>query len=82
MPDCVARIDKLINGYTVEIYDEKVAEENRKPKSDWKDPWKEYAFSTADEVKDFIGKHLDALKPAPAADVEYADAFKAATAED
>lgn len=79
---CSVRIDVLENGYTVEIRDPKIDEENSKPKSSWKDPWKSYAFSTAAEVKDFVGKHIDAVKPPPDADQEYASAFNAASTDD
>lgn len=81
--DCVARIEKLENGYTVAIIDEAISKKNADPKNKgWQDPWKEYAFSTADEVKEFIGKHLDALKPPPDADTEYGEAFAQAASED
>lgn len=80
--DCSVRIEVLENGYTVEVRDPKVDEENKKPKSNWQDPWKTYAFSTAAEVKDFVGKHLDNLKPPPDADMEFASAFNAASKDD
>ncbi len=80
--DRVASIEKLANGYTVEVCDDEQREENAKPKSTWKDPWKSYAFSTAEEVLAFLTAHLDKLKPPPDADVEYADAFKAASQDD
>jgi hypothetical protein len=79
MMDCVLRIEKLTNGYKVEVVDQKIIESNRKPKSEWQDPWKAYAFTTADEVKTFVGLHLDSLKPAPGDDEEFSDAFKQAT---
>lgn len=77
--DTVLRIEKLENGYEVEICDPKVMESNRKPKSNYEDPWKGYAFTTADEVKAFVGQHLDSLKPPPDADEEYSSAFDAET---
>jgi hypothetical protein len=79
MGDTVLRIEKLTNGYEVEICDPKITESNRKPKSEYQDPWKGYAFTTAEEVKTFVGLHLDQLKPPPGPDDEYADAFKQAT---
>lgn len=82
MGDTVLRIEKLTNGYEVEICDPKIMEANRKPKSTYEDPWKGYAFTTAEEVKTFVGAHLDSLKPPPEADEEYADAFRQATAGD
>lgn len=80
--DTVLRIEKLENGYEVEICDPKVIENNRKPKTEYKDPWKGYAFTTAEEVKAFVGQHLDSLKPPPDADTEYADAFNQAASSD
>lgn len=82
MGDTVLRIEKLTNGYEVEICDPKVMENNRKPKTSYEDPWKGYAFTTADEVKTFVGLHLDSLKPPPGPDEEYASAFKQATKTD
>lgn len=76
------RIEVLENGYTVEVRDPKIDEENKKPKSNWEDPWKTYAFSTSAEVKDFVGKHLDTLKPPPDADAEFASSFNAAASDD
>jgi len=81
--DCVLRIEKLENGYEVEIVDPKIQEENAKPKSSWQDPWKGYAFSTKEEVVAFVTEHLDKLKPKPSDDDEYASAFnQAAKSED
>lgn len=80
--ETVLRIEKLENGYEVEICDPKVMENNRKPKSTYEDPWKGYAFTTAEEVKAFVGQHLDSLKPPPDADEEYTDAFNKHAAEE
>lgn len=82
MGDTVLRIEKLTNGYEVEICDPKIVEKNRKPKSTYEDPWKGYAFTTAEEVKTFVGLHLDSLKPPPGPEEEYADAFNAASSDD
>lgn len=79
--DCVCRIEALENGYTVSVRDPKVDKENAKKNSTWQDPWKEYAFSSADEVKKFIGLHLDNLKPPPSDDAEYGAAFAQAAQE-
>lgn len=81
MSNCVLRIEKLENGYEVEVYDEAIGKKNDSPKSQYKDPWKGYAFTTADEVKTFVGEHLDSLKPPPDADEEYSNEWKKQTAE-
>ena len=77
MSDCVLKVEKLENGYTVEIIDPEIQKANDDPKSkQWKDPWKEYAFTTAEEVKNFVGEQLDSLKPPPDADMEMKAEFK------
>ncbi len=75
--DDVIRIEKLENGFEVECLDPAVAEANSKPKSMWKDPYKGYAFSTAEEVIAFIGKKLGAMK-SKSKTSEYDSAFKEA----
>lgn len=84
MDNQVLRIEKLQNGYEVEIYDEKQAEKNRDPKNKgpWEDPWKGYAFQTAEQVSQFVKDHLDSLTPPPDADTEYSDAFASEAAKD
>lgn len=84
MGDTVVRIEKLTNGYEVEICDPDIMESNKDPKSKkgWQDPWKGYAFTTAEEVKNFVGQHLDKLKPPPEADDEYAEAFAQEASKD
>ena len=79
MSDTILRVEKLENGYTVEVCDEKVMANNRKPKSNYEDPWKEYAFEDAAGVVAFVTAHLDKLKPPPGPGEEYDDAFKQAT---
>lgn len=82
--DCVAKIEKLENGYTVEVVDDEQRAINADPKSKkpWKDPWKAYAFSTSAEVTAFLTSHLDKLKPPPDADSEYSSGFAQAIASD
>jgi hypothetical protein len=82
MSDCIIRVEKLENGYEVEICDPKIMAENEKPKSSWQDPWKGYAFTTSQEAVAFISEHMDSLKSPPDADKEYGDAFKQAANED
>lgn len=81
MSDCILRVEKLTNGYEVEISDPNIVAENAKPKSNWQDPWKGYAFKTPEEVAAFVGAVLGKLAP-PSSDDEFAAAFKAATKED
>lgn len=81
---CIAKIGKLENGYTVCVLDEDQQAKNRDPKSKdpWKDPWKEYAFTTAAEVGTFLGAHIDKLEPPPDADTDFAEAFAKASDSD
>lgn len=79
MSEYVAKIEKLVNGFTVEVPDPAIEKANKNPKSPWKDPWKEYAFSTKDEVIEFLKKVLDKLEP-PVDDM--ATNFQRATSED
>lgn len=73
------RIEKLENGFKVEVCDPKIRAANEKSKGMWKDPWKQYAFSTAAEVTTFVTKHLEAL---PKSDKEQFDeAYNEATKE-
>jgi hypothetical protein len=73
--DCILKIEKLENGYEVEIAD---------PESDggYDTEWKGYAFHTAAEVSNFIAEHLDSLTPPPDADKVYADEFKRQTSDE
>lgn len=61
MSDTVLRVEKLENGFEVEIFDEKIDKSNNKPKSTYESPWKAYAFTTSAEVVKFVAKHLDGL---------------------
>lgn len=74
------RIEKLENGFEIECLDEKIAEENAKPKSMYRDPYKAYAFSTGEEVLKFIKEKLGAMK-AKSKDGGYAAAFKEASSK-
>jgi hypothetical protein len=76
----VIRIEALENGFEVECLDPKIVEENAKPKSSWRDPYKGYAFSTAEEVTKFVGEKLKNMKP-KSKDGGYAAAFKEAAAK-
>lgn len=78
MDGCIARIEKLENGFTVAVIDEKQQAKNQSAKGSWQDPWKSYAFSTKQEVIDFLTKTLDTLSPK---DDSYGTAFKEAIAE-
>lgn len=82
--DRIASINKLQNGYTVTVVDDEQQKKNRDPKNKgpWIDPWKDYAFSTAEEVIAFLTAHLDKLEPPPDADEEFSQAFAKAATDD
>ena len=79
MGDCVVRIEKLENGYEVEIREPKRAKANKKELGDYVDPWCGYAFKTAAEVAAFIEKNLD---KAQSDGDDYNSSFDAAVAEE
>lgn len=76
----VIRIEGLENGFEVECLDPKIVEENQKPKSMYKDPYKGYAFSTAEEVVKFVAERLKTMKP-KSKDGGFAASFKEATSK-
>ncbi len=82
MSEYVLRVEKLVNGYEVELCDPKISAENEKPKSAWKDPWVGYVCKDKAEVLKLVDTHLDTLKPPPGADSEYSGAFAEATKEE
>lgn len=66
MGEYVLKIEKLENGYEVEVKDAKIEEANNKPSKKgapvaWESPWKAYAFSTDKEVIAFVTRHLASL---------------------
>lgn len=66
MSEYILRIEKLENGYEVEVFDPKIEAANNKPAKkgapyNYQSPWKGYAFSTGKEVVEFVGKHLASL---------------------
>jgi hypothetical protein len=80
MDDCVVRIEKLENGYEVEIRDQKQVGKNREGglNSPYKDPWCGYAFKTTAEVCAFLEKNLDKAVPGDT----FSTSFDAAVDED
>lgn len=77
MSEYVCRIERLANGFEVEMTDPKIVEQNQKGKGSWRDPNVGYAFKTVQEVLDFLGKNLEAALPMD----EYESAFDMASKE-
>lgn len=60
----ICKIERLANGYEVEVTDPKIAAANKKSKmGGWKDPKVSYAFKTIKEVLAFLEKNLDKALP-------------------
>lgn len=74
----ICKIERLANGYEVEITDPKIVEQNKKGKGGWKDPNVSYAFKTVDEVLKFLGKNLETAMPMD----EYESSFDMAANEE
>lgn len=79
MSETVCRIEKLTNGYTVEVTDPVAQKNNKDPKKPYVSPWKEYAFPDAKKAAAFVGKVLDSLEPV---EDDMATNFDRATSED
>lgn len=80
MDDCILRIEKLDNGYEVEIRDQKQAKKNRTSSIDkpYVDPWRSFAFKSTAEVVKFIEKNLDKAVP----EDDFNSSFDTAVEED
>jgi hypothetical protein len=83
MSEYCCRIERAANGYTVEMKDPKIVEQNSKRDAkgsmpgSWKDPNVEYVFKTVEEVLAFLGKALPTALPLD----EYESTFSQALAE-
>lgn len=81
MSECVVKIERLANGYEVEMTDPKIVEQNQKPSKgsigSWKDPKVAYAFKSVAEVLSFLEKNLETAMPMD----EYQSSFEEATKE-
>ena len=76
MSEYSVRIERLANGYEVEITDPKVVAANRKTNRDtpWRDPKVCYAFPDVKSVLAFLNKNLEKATPMD----EYSTSFDAA----
>jgi hypothetical protein len=76
---CCIRIERAENGYTVSAIDPKIAAENDKPGSKWRDPNREYVFKTIGEVMAFVEKIADIALPVETSSPDpFSKAFNAA----
>lgn len=74
MHDCRVVIERVANGYEVEVYDPAIKEKKGELYTDNR---KEYVFKTIKEVLAFLTKNLDTALPAE----EYESAFDDAVEE-
>lgn len=76
---CTIRIERLQNGFTVRVTDPEIVKQNEKRNKSrdgeccapWQDPEVSYAFSTKEEVVDFIKGNIDKALPVD----EYSSTF-------
>lgn len=80
MAEYVCKIERLANGYEVEITDPEIVKANGQAKlgKPWRDPKVCYAFKTIPEVLAFLRKNLDKALPMD----EYESSFDEAMKED
>lgn len=78
---CRVVIERVANGYEVEVTDPKLAANRHKATpidEPYRSPEKEYVFTTVDEVLTFLTKNLDKALPAD----EYDSSFDEALTEE
>ena len=73
------RIERATNGYIIHARDPKVEAENRKPKSEYRDPSVDILCKTTTEVMSWLKKNLDKAMPSSKS---YDTAFAEAAVED
>lgn len=74
----ICKIERLANGYEVEITDPKIVEQNKTGKGGYKNPEVSYAFKSVDEVLKFLGKNLETAMPLD----DYESSFDMAAKDD
>lgn len=79
MGEYCCSIERLANGYEVEITDPKIVKENRSssPNRPWRNPKKSYGFKTVEEVLTFLKANLDKALP----EDDYGSTFNLAAQE-
>lgn len=78
MSECKVRIERMANGYEVEITDPAIVKANASTKGGWRDPCVSYAFKTVPEVMAFLEKNLDKALPQD----DYSSSFDKAMKEE
>lgn len=79
--DDIVRIEKLENGYEVEVIDPAVVKENAKSNG-WQDPYKAYAFDDIEKMLAFLREVLPKVDTPTAKDTYAAEFKKATSAKD
>ena len=79
-------IEVVENGFSVEYCDPEIRAANDKvtigKSNPWKDPKKEFVFTTVPEVISFISTLLPKLQPSDDEGTEFSKAFKVASTEE
>lgn len=80
MSESICKIERLANGYEVELTDPQIAKDNMNMKSGkpWRDPKVCYAFKNVKQVIKFLSQHLETALPLD----EYSTSFDKAKEED
>ena len=77
---CTIRIERVQNGYVMEITDPDIVKANKGKESygkGWRDPDVKYTFEESDDLVEFLRKNIDKALPMD----EYDSSFDAAVKE-
>ncbi len=75
---CIVRIERMANGFEVEITDPAIVKANQSSKDKWRDPNISYAFKTVREVVAFLSRNLEKALPVD----DYTSSFDKAADEE
>lgn len=79
---CTIRIERVQNGYVMEITDPEIVKQNRDKESygkGWRDPDVKYTFDEASELLEFLTKNIDKALPMDEYDASFDAAVKEAS---
>lgn len=77
---CTIRIERIQNGFVLEITDPEIVKENKDKESfgkGWRDPDVKYNFDTSEDLMEFLSENIDKALPMD----EYSASFDAAVKE-
>lgn len=88
MGETCCRIERLTNGYEVEMRDPVIVKKNKArdgakgPCVPWQDPMKSFVFKDVDEVLKFLKKNLSKALPDDGTETSFDHAFATASEKD